>query len=114
MSDINDTVNDIRRENADQNQRIVIMEVDIKTLHRDVSDMTGELRELKTTIIGIDGQNGLRREVRKSHEQVEDALASIRGDIARMPKQIIGSFAGIATVISAVAVLIALLLKQGW
>lgn len=46
---------------------------DIGKAFREISDLRGDVKELRTALVGIDGHNGLRGELREFMERFEDS-----------------------------------------
>ena len=50
---------------------------DIGKAFREISDLRGDVKELRTTIVGIDGRNGLRGELRTFMEESRQHMAKL-------------------------------------
>ena len=50
---------------------------DIGKAFREISDLRGDVKELRTTIVGIDGRNGLRGELRTFIEESREHMAKL-------------------------------------
>jgi hypothetical protein len=50
---------------------------DIGKAFREISDLRGDVKELRTALVGIDGRNGLRRELRAYMEESREHMAKL-------------------------------------
>lgn len=55
----------------------------LKPLHEGMSTLTLEVRDLRAHVIGPDGENGLRGDVRELKEEVSGLLTRERDNLAR-------------------------------
>lgn len=84
-------INDLRKENREQNRRIAHIEKDIT--------------EIKTTLIGIDGKNGMRREMQDIKASIEK-LSSRSWENTKKAIIVIGACGAVASALYAVSQLV--------
>lgn len=61
---------------------------DIGKAFREIADLRGEVREIRTALVGIDGQNGLRGEVRAFMETIQKQDRRLEEKIVAQEKAI--------------------------
>ncbi|POR04185.1 hypothetical protein AU468_03415 [Alkalispirochaeta sphaeroplastigenens] len=86
-------ISELRAEDRRHNARLRDIEQEMKELRR-------ESIEVRTALIGPDGSNGLRRNVR-----------DIEAKLDKMPHQIFGMLVGTFTILAALASLVAVIIQ---